>query len=348
LIINGKNTDSGSLHKGASFDGIEKFQVDKTTLFPFIEECRVVKTDREIEVLRYVARASSLAHCLVMQNVHPGMTEYQLEALFMHYVYSAFGCRNVAYTCICGSGVNGSILHYGHAGAPNSKVIENGDMCMFDMGGEYHCYCADISRSFPANGKFSPVQKEVYLSVLAAQQAVLDTMKAGIYWPDMHKLAYRVICEQLKKYNFLKGDVEEMIASFVPALFMPHGLGHFLGIDTHDVGGYPVGTERYKEPGIKSLRARRTLEKNMVITVEPGIYFIPALLEPAFKDPILSKYLNEEKLRENINFGGVRIEDDVVVLENGCEILSKDCPRSIEEIEALMANTRKDTLDSKD
>jgi len=212
---------------------------------------------------------------------------------------------------------------------------------MFDMGGEYHCYCADISRSFPANGKFTQVQKEIYLSVLASQQAVLDTMKAGVLWPDMHRLSYRVICEQLKKYNFLKGDIEEMLANHVPSLFMPHGLGHFIGLETHDVGGYPKGyPERSKEPGLSRLRTARQLKKNMVITVEPGIYFIRSVLEPALENPALSKFLNIEKISENLDFGGVRIEDDILVLENGCENLSTAAPRSIEEIEQLMASTR--------
>jgi Xaa-Pro dipeptidase len=340
LIIHGENTDSKSGHHGATFSGIENFGVDKETLFPLIQECRVIKSEKEIEILRYVARASALAHCEIMRTVRPGMLEYELESLFHHYVYSRYGCRNLAYTCICGSGINSAILHYGHAGAPNSRIIKDGDMLMFDMGGEYHCYCADISRSFPANGKFSQVQKEIYLSVLAAQQAVLDTMKEGVMWTDMHRLSYRVICEQLKKYNFLKGDVEEMLANHVPSLFMPHGLGHFLGLDTHDVGGFPKGIERSKEPGLNRLRTTRQLKKNMVITVEPGIYFIRSLLEPAFENPALSKFLNIEKITQNLDFGGVRIEDDVLVLENGCDILSAACPRSIEEIEQLMATTR--------
>jgi len=179
-IIHGKNTDSGCNHHGAHFNGIEKFKVDKDVLFPIIEECRVTKTEKELDVLRYVCRASAEAHKEVIKWIRPGFMEYQMESIFKNFIYYNYGCRNVAYTCICGSGTNSSILHYGHAGAPNSRKICDGDTVMFDMGGEYHCYCADISRSFPANGKFSPVQKEIYLSVLAAQQAVLDVLKAGV------------------------------------------------------------------------------------------------------------------------------------------------------------------------
>uniref|UniRef100_A0A6B2L3E9 Xaa-Pro dipeptidase n=1 Tax=Arcella intermedia TaxID=1963864 RepID=A0A6B2L3E9_9EUKA len=335
-VISGVNTDSGLAHQGAPFEGISNFKVDKDLLFPVIQNARVVKSDKELDVMRYVAAESAKAHSEIMRIVKPGMSEFQLESHFRHLIYCNSGCRNVSYTCICGSGPNGAILHYGHAGAPNDKLIKEGEMLMFDMGGEYHCYGADISRSFPVSGRFTEEQREVYSSVLASQQAVMDAMKAGVSWPDMHRLANRVICEQLKKYNFLKGDIEDMMANYVGALFMPHGLGHLLGLDTHDVGGYPEGTSRSTEPGLKSLRYGGLLEKNMVITVEPGIYFIRAVLEPAFLNPQVNIFLNEEKIRKFLDFGGIRIEDDVIVLENGIENMSRGCPRSIEDIEALM------------
>jgi len=159
----------------------------------------------------------------------------------------------------------------------------------------------------------------------------------------MLNLAYSVICEKLLKYNFLKGHLQELLDNDIPSLFMPHGLGHFLGLETHDVGGYPHGTDRFSKPGFNRLRANRHLKPNTVITVEPGIYFIRHLLEAAMDNPDKNKFLNVEKIRQNLDFGGVRIEDDVVVLENGCEILSSACPRTIEEIEHLMETARKGT-----
>jgi len=210
---------------------------------------------------------------------------------------------------------------------------------MFDMGGEYHCYGADISRSFPISGKFTETQKEIYQTVLAAQQTVMKNMKAGVLWPEMHRLADRVICAELLKHGYLQGDVEEMMKSFIGSLFMPHGLGHLLGIDTHDVGGYPAdgSITRSTEPGLRSLRLGKRLEENMVVTVEPGVYFIPAVLEEAINSD-KKKFLNVEKIRSMYGFGGVRIEDDVVVLQNGIENLSRFSPTSVEEIEALMAH----------
>ena len=129
--------------------------------------------------------------------------------------------------------------------------------------------------------------------------------------------------------------MNELIANHIPALFFPHGLGHMLGLDTHDTAGYPPGVQKINEPGIKNLRARRALEKGMVITVEPGVYFIDANLLPAMKDEKVNKYLNVEKVAKFMNFGGVRIEDDVLVTENGMENLTL-CPRTVEDIERVM------------
>jgi len=338
LILHGQNTDSGSFHKGAQFAGIEEFQVDKKILFPLLSKCRVTKTQAELDVMRYVIKKSCEAHNLVMKSVKPGMYEYQLESLFRHYVYDKAGCRHTSYTCICGSGANSATLHYGHAGAPNSKRLNSGEILMFDMGGEYHCYGADISRSFPVSGKFSDSPPALSLTVLAAQEAVMSTMKAGVSWHEMHRLADKVICKELLRYGYLQGDVDEMMKHFIASLFFPHGLGHLLGIDTHDVGGYPADGSivRSSEPGLKSLRLGKPLEENMVVTVEPGVYFIEPVLEQAINSE-KRKFLNVEKIRSMYGFGGVRIEDDVIVLKDGIENMSRFSPRTIGEIEELMA-----------
>eukprot|EP01106_Pelomyxa_sp_JSP_P004721 TRINITY_DN1750_c0_g1_i1.p1 TRINITY_DN1750_c0_g1~~TRINITY_DN1750_c0_g1_i1.p1 ORF type:complete len:270 (+),score=78.48 TRINITY_DN1750_c0_g1_i1:34-843(+) len=264
------------------------------------------------------------------------MMEYELESLFLHHAYSRFGCRHSGYTPICGSGPNSAVLHYGHAGAPNDRQMLDGDLVLVDMGAEYHCYDGDVTCTFPVNGKFTPDQRDVYESVLAAMRAVEAAMKPGILWPDMHKLANRVICEQLKEKGFLTGDVDAMLKAHIGALFMPHGLGHLLGLDTHDVGGYPKGTKRSTDPGICRLRCARVLKPGMILTVEPGIYFNSFLLEPAFANPAQAPFLVKEKLTKFLGFGGVRIEDDVLVTETGADVLSNNLPRSCAEIEAFM------------
>ncbi|XP_059152163.1 xaa-Pro dipeptidase-like [Physella acuta] len=339
LTLHGLNTDSGKYSKEAVFEGIAEFTVNNEILHPEITECRVFKTDLELQALRYANKISSEAHIQVMKNVRPGMYEYQAESIFQHYCHFTGGLRILSYTCICGSGHNGSILHYGHAGAPNSKPIEDGDMCLFDMGGEYYCYSSDITCSFPANGKFTPDQKAIYEAVLASSRAVMSAAKPGVSWVDMHKLAERVLLEHLVKLGILQGDLDEMMKVRLPAVFMPHGLGHFLGIDTHDCGGYPQGVERINEPGLRSLRTARTLQPRMVITIEPGCYFIDHLLDAALNDERHKKFIVEEVLRRFRRFGGVRIEDDIAITETGVENLT--CvPRTVEEIERVMAEGR--------
>jgi len=306
-------------------------------LFPVLQECRVIKSALELDVLRYVNKISSEAHMELMKSIKPGLFEYQMESMFRHHTYYHGGCRNMSYTCIGCSGENGAILHYGHAGEPNSKMLVDGEMVLFDMGAEYHCYCSDITRCYPTNGKFTEDQKDVYNSVLAAQNAVLATMKPGVSWLEMHRLALKTICEQLKRRGFLQGEVDDMMAHDVGFVFMPHGLGHFLGLDTHDVGGYSIGhPTRSTQKSFKKLRTARVLQEGMVITVEPGIYFIDVLLDQALSNPDVAKFLVAEKISKFRKFGGVRIEDDIIVTATGCENMTI-APRTVEQIEALMA-----------
>ncbi|XP_038070149.1 xaa-Pro dipeptidase-like [Patiria miniata] len=340
LTLKGVNSDSGLTSHEAEFDGIKKFKVNNSILHPEISECRVFKSPGELEVLRYVCALSCEAHKDVMRKARPGLMEYQLESTFQHYVYYHGGCRRVAYTCICASGHNSSVLHYGHAGAPNNSQIQDGDICTFDMGAEYYGYASDITVAFPANGKFNNDQRIIYETVLKANRAVFKAMKPGVLWTDMHLLAERTILVELKSHGLVKGDVDEMMKVYLGAVFMPHGLGHFMGCDTHDVGGYPEGVERVQRPGIRNLRTSRVLEAGMVITVEPGCYFIKATLEPALKDPKMMPFLCPDVLERFKNFGGVRIEDDVLVTKDGAENLSPYVPREIAEIEALMAEGR--------
>ncbi|KAE9553984.1 hypothetical protein FO519_002801 [Halicephalobus sp. NKZ332] len=315
-----------------------KIKQDTTTLYPIFAECRVTKSDSELEVMRYATKIATDAHKEVMRKIKPDMYEYQMESLFRHVSYFTGGCRHLAYTCIAASGENGAILHYGHANAPNEKLIKNGDMCLFDMGPEYNCYASDVTCSFPCNGKFTEHQKVVYNAVLEAGKAVFEAAKPGVRWTDMHILAERKVLEHLKVAGVLVGDVEEMVNKRLGAVFQPHGLGHLIGLDVHDQGGYlGDATPRSKEPGLKSLRTTRTLKERMVITIEPGCYFIDTLLDRALADDNLKGYFNNDVLKEYRGIGGVRIEDDVVIWAKGNENLSGDLPRTVEEIEAFMA-----------
>ncbi|KAG6428624.1 hypothetical protein SASPL_112877 [Salvia splendens] len=385
-LLHGLNTDSNNFSKPADFEGIDNFETDLNALHPILTECRVLKSAFELAVIQFANDISSEAHvevynlepcpsCRVMRKTKVGMKEYQLESMFLHHTYMYGGCRHCSYTCICATGSNSSVLHYGHAAAPNDRIFEDGDMALLDMGAEYHFYGSDITCSFPVNGKFTDDQSLIYnvstvtylwiYAVLLAHDAVISNMRPGVSWVDMHILAERTILESLKKGNLLLGyaccstfpshflilldlimissrlpdfkrDVDAMVQERIGAVFIPHGLGHLLGIDTHDPGGYLKGAERPKEPGLKSLRTSRELLEGMVITVEPGCYFIDALLIPAMENVQTSKFFNRHEISRFRGFGGVRIESDVYVSCDGCVNMTK-CPRAIKDIEAVMA-----------
>lgn len=338
-LLSGLNTDSGNYAMPAHYNGIEKHSKRRNieVLFPTIAEARVFKTKAEIELMRYTNWVSSMAHVEVMRSCQVGMMEYQLESLFQHYTYTHGGCRHMAYTCICACGPNPAILHYGHAGRPNDRELLDGDMALLDMGAEYHCYASDITCSFPVNGKFCENDLLIYNAVLFALIAVITAIKPGIAWIDMHRLAERAILQSLKEGGLLVGDIDDMIDADLGSIFMPHGLGHLIGLDTHDVGGYTEKITRLRSdrPGLRKLRTARTLEAGMVLTVEPGCYFIDVLLDIAIANPKQAKYLCVERVNKFRGTGGVRLEDDVVVTDKGCENLTI-CPRAVSEVLDVM------------
>ncbi|ERN15471.1 xaa-Pro dipeptidase [Amborella trichopoda] len=264
FLLHGLNTDSHKYSKPAELEEMDKFQTDLNILHPILAECRIFKTELELSLIQYANDISSAAHIEVMRRIKAGMKEYQLESIFLHYIYMYGGCRHCSYTCICATGENSSVLHYGHAAAPNDRTLENGDIALLDMGAEYHYYGSDITCSFPVSGKFSSDQRLVYNAVLKAHNHVISTMRPGVSWIEMHKLAEKLILESLKMEGILLGDIDEMMERRLGAVFMSHGLGHFLGIDTHDPGGYAEGMERSKEPGLKALRTIRELQEGMV------------------------------------------------------------------------------------
>ncbi|KAL3669267.1 hypothetical protein V7S43_005648 [Phytophthora oleae] len=336
-VLHGKNTDSGlETTTTSTFESIEAFEVDKKALHPVLVECRVIKTEKELELLRFVNKLSSRAHINVMKNIRPGKMEFHAESDFLHYVYSNGGARFHAYTCICGSGHNASAQHYGHAGAPNDKLLESGELFLIDMGGELHGYTSDITCTFPVNGKFTGDQRMLYEGVLKAHDTVMAAIRPGVSWINMHLLANRVMTEHMLEYGLLQnGTVDELMDHEVSSYFTPCGLGHLMGLDVHDVGGFPVGHVRSTKKSLQKLRLVRTLEKNMVVTVEPGWYFIEAQLRMALADPIVSAFINPEVLGRFRGTGGVRIESDVVVTATGAENMTQ-VPRTIQEIEATM------------
>jgi Xaa-Pro dipeptidase len=337
LYLNkGTNTDSKVTTPTSYFthQALSSFQTNEDLLYPVLTECRVHKHPEEVEILRRVALAASEAHVEMMKQCKPGMKEFQLAGYFTGHMAVNYGQMN-SYSPICGCGHNAVTLHY----VDNLEDVTDNSLVLCDLGSRGYGYCSDITRTYPTNGKFTEDQRKVYEAVLDAQQSVIDALAPGVNWVDMHKLAERVILSHLKEIGIVQGDVSEMVEARLGAVFMPHGLGHFLGLDVHDVGGYNGGKTRIDEPGLRNLRTVRDLEEGMVITVEPGCYFIPFAIESALNDRNLARFLNAEVLERFKGKIGVRIEDDVLITSEGSEVLSNP-PKSVEEIEYLMTEKK--------
>lgn len=254
--------------------------------------------------MKRAATISAAAHRQAMKICQPGMYEYELEAEILHGFMKA-GSRAAAYNSIVGSGDNACILHY----VDNARQMKSGDLVLIDAGCELEHYASDITRTFPVSGTFSKEQRAIYQLVLDAQAAAIDTIKPGNHWNEPHEVSVKVITEGLVKLGLLKGNVETLIEEEKYKQFYMHKIGHWLGMDVHDVGDYKIaGLWRVLEPG-------------MIMTVEPGIYIAP----------------DDESVAKKWRGIGVRIEDDVLITKTGYEILSIDAPKNIDEIEALMS-----------
>jgi len=343
LLLRGLNSDSGKIYEPPSTiinnPKLSPF-IDLEKLFPVLAELRVIKSKAELALLQHVTEVTSFAHAYVMRKMKVGMMEYQAESLFRHYCYYNYGCRLVGYTPICGCGPNAAILHYGHAGEPNARQSVVTDICLFDMGAEYFGYGSDVTCSFPVNGTFSEKQRPIYTAVLHAQITVYDMVRPGVSWVDCHKAAEKAILKGLTDIGIVvpgNKSLDELVELRLGAVFMPHGLGHLIGIDTHDVGGYlPGHPQRMETPGLRSLRTARILQENMTLTVEPGCYFIDHLLDTALgEESPLKCYLNPDRVNDYRGFGGVRIEDVIHVTSIACVNFTL-CPRTINEIEYVM------------
>ncbi|KTG29855.1 Xaa-Pro aminopeptidase [Idiomarina sp. WRN-38] len=269
-----------------------------------LDDMRLIKSEAEINVMRESARISSNAFRRIMRFVEPGKHEYQVGAE-LHHEFAMNGALYPAYGMICGGGANACVLHY----TDNKDVLNDGDLILVDAGAEYQGYAADITRTFPVNGKFSDTQRTLYEMVLKAQQAAFEEIKPGSNLVNASNAAARVINDGLVELGIIDGDPDTAFEAMRWKTYFIHGLGHWLGLDVHDMG-------RYKDDNGKPV----SFEPGMVLTVEPGIY-IP---EDADVD---------EKWRGI----GIRIEDDLVVTAEGYENLSSDVPKTIEEIEAWMS-----------
>ena len=276
---------------------------DFTDLAFLLHEQRLIKSAAEVRVMRKAGEISAAAHVRAMQECQPGRYEYHLEAAIQH-TFAEHGARFPAYNSIVGSGANACVLHY----TENASKMRAGDLVLIDAGCEYQGYAADITRTFPVSGQFSTEQRAIYDVVLEAQRAAIAKVRPGNTWNQPHDATVRVITRGLIKLGLLRGKERELIKAEAYRDFYMHRAGHWLGLDVHDVGEYRVdGRWRQLEPG-------------MVLTIEPGIYIAA----------------DNTKVPKRWRGIGVRIEDDVVVTEQGCDVLTGDVPKRADEIEALM------------
>jgi Xaa-Pro aminopeptidase len=268
-----------------------------------LHEMRLIKADEEISIMQQSADIAAEAHREAMKTVRPGMKEYEIEAL-IEYIFRKNGAAAPSYNSIVGGGANATILHY----IDNDAELRDGDLMLVDAGAEYRGYASDITRCFPVNGRFSKAQRDIYDLVLKTQMACIDMVKPGVSIDELHNRSVEILTEGMLELNLLQGDPKKIIEEGTYKRFYMHRLGHYLGMDVHDVGLYYIDGES------------RKLQPGMVTTIEPGLYVA----------------LDAENVPDQYRGIGVRIEDDVLVTPEGNAVLTKKAPKEIDEIEALM------------
>jgi Xaa-Pro aminopeptidase len=273
-----------------------------------LHDMRLYKSRGELKVMRDAMAVAGAAHERAMRACTPGLYEYEIEAELLYEFRKGGGVA--AYAPIVGGGANGCILHY----TENNAQLQDGDLVLIDAGAELDCYASDVTRTFPVNGRFSPAQRALYEVVLEAQRAAIAKTRPGNHWNDAHDAAVRTLTEGMVELGLLKGKTRKLIQDHAYRRFYMHRTGHWLGMDVHDVGDYKVGGEW------------RVLEPGMVMTVEPGLYVAPG------SRGVARKWWGI----------GIRTEDDVLVTPEGCEVLTRHVPKTVDEIEALVGARAQD------
>ena len=296
---------------------------------------RSVKTEEEIAEMEKALQTTHDMHVAAMRDARPGMREAVLTGRVHGIAVSGGG--DLAYPVILT--VDGHVLHNHYHG----NELQEGQMVLGDFGAETSShYAGDITRTFPVSKQFTAQQKEIYEIVLDAEVSCIEALKPGIKYRDVHLQAGKIIASGLKDLGIMKGDVDEAVAAGAHALFFPHGLGHMIGLDVHDMEdlgedyvGYTDAILRSKQFGFRSLRMGRMLEPGFVLTVEPGCYFIPDLIDIWKAENKFTDFINYDRLEAYRDFSGVRIEDNVLITEDGHKILGPSIPKTVTEVEAI-------------
>lgn len=294
---------------------------------------RSAKDKYEIEQMENAGIIGAIMHTSVMKRCKAGVSERELAGL-AEGVALSYG-EGISFPVILSQ--HGETLHNHN----HNAILEDGNFLLMDAGAENAMnYCSDHTRTYPVSGKFTQKQKEIYEIVLKANMAGIENVKPGVYYRDVHFIAAETIAEGLKELGIMKGDVKEAAHNGAYALFCPHGLGHQLGLDVHDMEdlgenfvGYDDTVSRSEIFGISALRMARELREGFIITVEPGIYFIPELIDIWKSENKFADFINYDKVEEYRHFGGIRIEDDVLVTADGHKVIGPHIPKTVEELE---------------
>ncbi len=319
---------------------IEVKQLKERASVPFIKavvEQRSIKSSEEIEEIEKALAITYEIHIQAMKLVRPGLKEYEVAGKLIGTAKSLGG--SLSFPLIFS--IHGEILHNPY----QLNRMEKGQLLVIDCGAEAPShYAGDITRTLPVSGKFNEAQKAIYQIVLEAQTTAIEMIHPDIKYKDIHLKAAEVITLGLKELGLMKGNVQDAVQAGAHALFFPHGLGHMMGLDVHDMEdlgedfvGYDEKTRRSDQFGLAFLRLAKELKPGFVITVEPGIYFIPQLIDLWAKDQKFKEFINYEELKKYYHFGGIRIEDNVLVTDNGHQILGKLIPKQTDAIEAIMS-----------
>jgi Xaa-Pro aminopeptidase len=295
-----------------------------------IAEARRAKDPAELDAMRAAAAATRAGHLAALRLSRPGMTERQLQ-VEVEAEFFRHGAPRTAYGSIVGGGPNGAVLHF----SPTARPFQDGEIVLMDAAAEYDGYAADVTRTFPAGRRFAGIQRDLYQLVYAVQRQAIAGVRPGQEYRELHMAACHQIAAGLADLGLLRGTPADLVDSDAHALFFPHGLGHMLGLATHDAGGCLAGRTPSDRFGLKWLRADLPLQQDYVVTIEPGIYFIDALIHDPARRERYRDQVDWDRVDVLASFGGIRIEDDVRVTSDGAEVLSAGIPSRIDEVEAL-------------
>ncbi len=321
--------------------GIDALRINeyssKELIFAVAEQ-RAIKSKEEIAEIEKAIEVSYEMHVAAMRFAKPGMLEKEIAGFIEGLAYTLGA--GIAFPIIFSR--HGETLHNHH----HNNILQKGDIVVNDSGVESALhYASDITRTFPVSGKFSQRQKDIYEIVLASQLASIKNIKPGVSYKDVHLKCALVIAEGLKALGLMKGDMKQAVNEGAHAMFFPHGLGHMLGLDVHDLEnfgennfGYDSKIKRSSQFGLKSLRFGKKLVPGLVLTVEPGIYFIPQLIDKWKAEKKFTNFINYKNLEAFRKTGGIRIEDDVLVTNNGSKVLGKPIPKTVEEVETVASD----------